>query len=435
MHYQNEKAEASVEKYNMHNLINRKILITATFLIFAFSSVPNASGQWANVGLFGRTSYLVVSGSNLFANARANMPIQANEIFHSTDSGASWNQFGTPPDSVNFFGLLGNIDTILFGEDSRNENIFRSTDYGKTWSICSSVVGFMTFVTLGGNGTPVMIFASTFYDVYFSSDSGNSWIRARDSGLGDTNDYVTAFTMIGTTLYAGEAFSGVYASTDTGNTWTPRNTGLTIPTISAFAMNGSDLFAGTNLAPSLSGGIFLSTDSGNSWKSASNGLQPSISINALAVSGNDIFAAVWDGDSGVFKGVFMSSDNGINWSNISEGLADSSVGSLAVADGFLFAATDSGIWRRPLSDFNQSGVAEGNAANSSSIQVFPNPAPKELQIMGGQTGEVHLFDLMGRERMNATTDGNNATLDVSHLEPGMYFLRLGNQSTKVEIAH
>src|ERR1700722_10266761 len=110
----------------------RHIIIIVILFVSLFA-VPNASGQWTNVGLFGRTSYLVAFGSNLFANARANAPIQANEIFHSTDSGASWNQFGTPPDSVNFFGLLGYVDTILFGEDHRNENIFRSTDYGKTW--------------------------------------------------------------------------------------------------------------------------------------------------------------------------------------------------------------------------------------------------------------------------------------------------------------
>jgi hypothetical protein len=68
------------------------------------------------------------------------------------------------------------------------------------------------------------------------------------------------------------------------------------------------------------------------------------------------------------------------------------------------------------------------------IKVFPNPATDEVQILGGQSGTIHLFDLMGRERMNANNDGTGTTLDVSRLESGIYFLRIGNQSTKVEIA-
>lgn len=71
------------------------------------------------------------------------------------------------------------------------------------------------------------------------------------------------------------------------------------------------------------------------------------------------------------------------------------------------------------------------------LRVFPNPVTNELQILGGQAGTIHLFDIMGRERMTATMAGEGVgptTLDVSSLEPGIYFLRVGNQSTKVEIA-
>jgi hypothetical protein len=53
-----------------------------------------------------------------------------------------------------------------------------------------------------------------------------------------------------------------------------------------------------------------------------------------------------------------------------------------------------------------------------------------LQIMGAQSGEVHLFDLMGRERMSATMDGANTTLDVSSLPPGLYFVSDGRSQVK-----
>jgi N-acetylneuraminic acid mutarotase len=76
-----------------------------------------------------------------------------------------------------------------------------------------------------------------------------------------------------------------------------------------------------------------------------------------------------------------------------------------------------------------------DTSSRSTILLFPNPASDALQITSEQSGILHLFDLMGRERMNDVTDGTGATLDVSHLEAGMYFLRLGNESAKVEIAH
>ena len=71
----------------------------------------------------------------------------------------------------------------------------------------------------------------------------------------------------------------------------------------------------------------------------------------------------------------------------------------------------------------------------TTLRVFPNPASGELQIIGEQLGEIHLFDLMGRERINAISNGTGATLDVSRLEAGMYFVRLGSESAKVTIAH
>ncbi len=72
---------------------------------------------------------------------------------------------------------------------------------------------------------------------------------------------------------------------------------------------------------------------------------------------------------------------------------------------------------------------------SNAIKVFPNPASDALQVLGGRTGTIHLFDLMGRERMNVNDDGSVATLDVSRLGSGTYFLRLGDETTSVVISH
>ncbi len=71
-----------------------------------------------------------------------------------------------------------------------------------------------------------------------------------------------------------------------------------------------------------------------------------------------------------------------------------------------------------------------NEYPSCALHIFPNPASSELQITGSQSGTVHLFDLLGRERMGAPLVGNSATLEVSSLPPGLYFVSDGHSQTK-----
>ncbi len=406
----------------------RLFFISFSFLTVSFFVVPNANGQWVNVGLFGRSSKLVVSGTNLFANETmwdSLHPVAS--IFHSTDSGATWNPFGTIPNSSYDFNIIAVLGTTLFAQDRGFNYIgFRSTDSGRTWTVDSILNAFDAFDVVGGSGTSAMMFTFDYYfsrlGNYYSIDSGNSWIECEDSGLDDAHNAITGgFAMIGTNILAGSLFEGVYVSTDTGRSWTKRNDGLTSLDINVFAIDGSEIFVGCNNGPFYNGGVFLSTDSGNSWKSVSNGLPQSVvfNITALVGSENDIFAGTND------SGVYLSTDSGANWSNASEGLTDGSIYTLAVADGYLFAATDSGIWRRPLSDFNQSSVSESTAANSGrNIQVFPNPAsgPATISLEGVPSADVEIFDVLGREVDRFRVEGSYEW-ETGGLPRGTYIVR------------
>ena len=77
--------------------------------------------------------------------------------------------------------------------------------------------------------------------------------------------------------------------------------------IRCFAVNGSNLFAGT------SGGVFLSTNNGASWVAVNTGLA-NTSINTLAVSGSNLLAGTFGG------GVFLSTNNGTSWTAVNTGL-------------------------------------------------------------------------------------------------------------------
>jgi photosystem II stability/assembly factor-like uncharacterized protein len=85
-------------------------------------------------------------------------------------------------------------------------------------------------------------------------------------------------------------------------------------TITAFASNGSSLYAGTWGA-----GVYRSTDSGSSWTPVSGGLPGLIEVVDLAVAGNGVFVATSN------LGVYRSQDDGQTWFPVNSGLRDLSI--------------------------------------------------------------------------------------------------------------
>jgi hypothetical protein len=170
---------------------------------------------------------------------------------------------------------------------------------------------------------------------------------------------VSALVANGTNLFAGASGAGVFLSTDDGVSWTAVNTGLTDNRISALAVSGANLFAGTW------GGIFLSTNDGASWTAVNAGLTDK-GVNCFAVSGVKLFA-------GTGSGVFLSTDNGSSWTAANTG-ATSSVNSLAVYGANLFAANLIGVFRSTNDGSSWTNVSSG-LPGSSGLALAVNSAP------------------------------------------------------------
>ncbi|MDR1757459.1 MAG: T9SS type A sorting domain-containing protein, partial [Bacteroidales bacterium] len=72
----------------------------------------------------------------------------------------------------------------------------------------------------------------------------------------------------------------------------------------------------------------------------------------------------------------------------------------------------------------------------ATIKIYPNPAKNELRIENAELkiGEtVHIFDISGRavETWHATSLQNGtATINVSRLPSGVYFLRIGDKTAR-----
>ena len=72
---------------------------------------------------------------------------------------------------------------------------------------------------------------------------------------------------------------------------------------------------------------------------------------------------------------------------------------------------------------------------SKEAKVYPNPAQNILHIEGGGLTEVEMFNIMGQSMLNINE--NIETVDISHLQNGIYFVRLktndGEKTVKLVI--
>ncbi len=144
--------------------------------------------------------------------------------------------------------------------------------------------------------------------------------------------------------------------------------------VNALALSGSNIFAGT-----YGGGISISQDNGASWAAVDSGLTDSTGSNvlSLAVSGSNIFAAIGGNSLGTHGGdVFLSTNNGASWTPADSGLPDRTNGnntifSLAANGSNIFATTGemSGftVYRSTNNGANWTGI-DSNMTNYSGVR-------------------------------------------------------------------
>ncbi len=179
--------------------------------------------------------------------------------------------------------------------------------------------------SLASDGTN--IFAGTgSAGVSLSTNDANSW-AAVNNGLTSTG--ISAFAISGSNIFAGG--TGIFLSSNNGGSWTPLNNGLTNTNVLSLAISGNNIFAGTNAS------VFLSTNNGGLWTAANTGCYPG-QISALAVSGINIFAGAPN------NGVYLSSNNGGLWTHVSNGLTNMDVHSLTTSGTTIFAGTSGGVF-------------------------------------------------------------------------------------------
>ena len=421
--------------------MKHKLLLLTSVLSIALSIGPDAHAQWVKTytppydGVWHFNCFTAI-GSDIFAGTEYG----ARGVFLSTDGGTSWSEDTAAIRDVNTFATIG---TILF---AGGDGVFLSSDNGATWNTAGLSNDLVNSLAVIGTN----LFASTEVGVFRSTDNGNNWVTLDIGRLGNVGVLAVGDTN-SSTIFGGSD-SGVFLSINDDSSWTLVDSGLTMQvnsTVDALTAIGTNLFAGIDGYNV--GAVFLSTNTGSDWTAIDKGLPYDsdnleyYSVTALASFGSNLFAGVGRDGFTFFDnfGVFLSTDNGTTWNSISDGLfMKTAVTALAVIDTDIFMSNDSGgIWRRPLSDFGISAVAQ-TPPSPPQIQSYPNPFSQSTTVtFSSQTAgfaEVTVVNLLGAQVAQLFSGELSAgehsfPWNASGMAPGMYecVVRMNGQVQRV----
>ena len=157
---------------------------------------------------------------------------------------------------------------------------------------------------------------------------------------------------------------------------------------------GNDILSGTSKA-----GVFRSSDNGQHWKQAHNGnIFNNNPINALTVSGTDIYAVF-------FQGVYHGIANDLSWTMINSGLSNY-VECLLVKDSCLFAGTYfNGIFISKNNGKNWVACNNGLFSGDSSLPCVKTLATDGTTIYAGTRGKGIFVSMDGGETWTAQNTG------------------------------
>ena len=325
----------------------------------------DGGGSWARVGL------AALAVDVLHVDATDPRTVYAGGfdgagLYRSSDAGRHWRRLTAGLGSPNVAALAFDPGDPRVAYAGLDHGVFKTLQAGASWA-SSSIYDRSVYALLQAGSTGGASYAGTNGGVYTSTDGGTVWTSA---GIG--NHTVRALLGIQGALLAATE-SGIYRTIDGGHSWPVT---LRYPAFALLALPGAagGVLAGTGI------GLLRSEDGGAHWSALSAG---SGAIDALLIGpGGAIYAG---GAAGVLISrdagtaftrysvggrqvvqflyqvplpgapdllyartgdgrIYRSGDSGKGWLDSSVGDAQASALTLD-ADGKLYAATGSGIYR------------------------------------------------------------------------------------------
>ncbi len=313
------------------------------------------------------TKYLFTNGNKIFAYVD---DYEKKGLFQTTNNGENWTKVNLVVELKYNKEITVQDSKMYVGTTKNDGGILVSTDNGDNWEPLGINIPDGTSVKNIAFKDSEIFIILTELGVYRSSDNGNSWVEV-NNGIEYYNEINKIVTVNDKIFVCSNYYAGCYMSSDNGENWSPYF--INNQKVSSFSFiieNGSDVFAGLN-------GLYISTDNCNSWTALNSGLSNTY-INHISIFDSNIFAGTTNGVfkstdkgvnwfgfygninfggliSGIVKkgekyfvasnyytnsyGVICSEDNGGTWTKVNKGITDTSISSLILDNGNLYAGT------------------------------------------------------------------------------------------------
>lgn len=178
---------------------------------------------------------------------------------------------------------------------------------------------------------------------------------------------------------------------------------------------------------SKNGIVYKSTDGGGSWSPLPAGVSQSVNSSYFV---NDTLGYLAC-DGGV---IMKTNDGGSNWQTQNTGsnykiiqvyFADDGTGYCLDSEDNLYKALPTGL-----------GWAKISGSTDDFLQIYPNPTEEMITVQLNAMSQsldafnVHIYNHLGKVVSQKSVYNGSNQMDVSHLSPGIYFLRVeGVEST------
>jgi len=434
-----------------------KSLLHSLFFFLLLTQICFA--QWVQVGLSGETiKDIAVTNETIFAVTNDGcyvygyrLEVCHGKLYRSIDNGLNWQMIIdsnvvdvaiSPTGKV--FVVKDSVDNV---KPYFKTDVFNSLDNGVNWAkiniteqIADSLYGYWNYLILKFTISPEGIiysnigcwgFSSFYQDIIARSiDDGNTWSTPGMSfWIGRFLDFRNQNTIsIGYDGMPGALDSHLYLSTDNGNNWSIiKRYFPTAYYCLGYFSNGNIIFDSygegiyiVNVVDTTFNPTHISYLNPQTGQSFSTGL-----VEGMLVGTGNL-------------GVFLFSDEGDSLGSRNEGLTNLNIQTLSLDNnGYVYAGTGSGIWRRPLSEVTSLKDAPTQPTDFILEQNYPNPFNPSTKISWqspiGSHQTIKVFDVLGNEITTLVDEFKPAgryevefqsSVGSRHLASGIYFYQL-----------
>jgi photosystem II stability/assembly factor-like uncharacterized protein len=415
-------------------------------LLFVFiAAMLKVNAQWTNYDF---SSYLSICNEIYFTDANNGFiagyyddaTYNYVRIYRTTNGGSSW---------MKAFETIGpSIQTYPLYSHSLHSIFFTSPTKGFCVGSTNGLSPFICKTTNGGVSWDTTCLTQSVFNpnnIYFSSsnvgyicgddvyasvgllkttDGGSTWtdISAQAAAVMISRPILDIYFLNDNTGYACTGASstrqaGIFKTTDGGASWTILDSIGNSESLKKIEFINNSL----GFVAATSGHLYKTTDGGATWSDISitsiqydiydvHFISPSV---GYAASVKDMMGA----------GIYKTTNGGTSWTLDNDGyLVVLNYYSMAFAGGKAFACGTSGYSKnnsvQNINDYNRRDLI---------INCYPNPVDDEINIYSKEKIiQIEILDIEGKLVEVTVLNKYNATIDISDLPKGMYFLKVKN---------